>query len=55
MEQLIKDNNCKEDTIKLEEINQKKLIKEGRFKRYQYRIQKYEQNSTFQNNKSRFY
>ena len=29
------------ETIKLEEINQKKLIKEGRLKRYQDRIKQY--------------
>ena len=42
-------------TIKLEEINQKVLEKEGRLKRYQQRVKQYRQNRTFQNNERKFY
>ena len=42
-------------TIKLEEINQKVLAKEGRLKRYRQRVKQYRQNRTFQNNERKFY
>ena len=48
-----KDN--KKQMIKLEEIHQKVLAKEGRLKRYRDRIQKYGQNRTFQTNEKKFY
>ena len=37
-------------TIRIEEINQKVLAKEGRLKRYRQKIKQYRQNRTFQNN-----
>ena len=42
-------------TIKLEEINQKVLAKEGRLKRYRQRVKQYRRNRTFQNNERKFY
>ena len=42
-------------TVKLEEINQKILAKEGRLKRYRQRIKQYSQNRTFQNNERKFH
>ena len=42
-------------TVKLEEINQKVLAKEGRLKRYRQRVKQYRQNRTFQNNERKFY
>ena len=41
-------------TIQLEEIYQKVLAKEGRFKRYRRRVKQYRQNRTFQNNERKF-
>ena len=42
-------------SIKLEEINQKALAKEGRLKRYRQRVTQYRQNRTFQNDERKFY
>ena len=42
-------------TIKLEEIYQKVLAKDGTLKRYQQRVKQYRQNKTFQNNERKFY
>ena len=42
-------------TVKLDEINQKILAKEGRLKRYRQRLKQYRQNRTFQNNERIFY
>ena len=42
-------------TIKLEEINQKVLAKEGRLERYRQRVKQYRQNRTFQNNERKFH
>ena len=42
-------------TIKLEEINQNLLAKEGRLKRYLQRVKRYRQNRTFQNYERKFY
>ena len=42
-------------TVKLEEINQKILAKEGRLKRYRQMVKPYWQNRTFQNNERKFY
>ena len=41
--------------IKLEEINQKVLAKEGRLKRHRQRVKQYRQNRTFQNNERKSY
>ena len=41
--------------MRLEEINQKILMKEGRSKRYRDRIKQYNQNQTFQNNERKIY
>ena len=41
--------------MKIEEINQNVLEKEGRFERYRERAKQYRQKRTFQNNESKFY
>ena len=50
-------NNCrsKKLTIKMEEINQKILVKERKLKRYRNRIQQYKQNWIFENDERKFY
>ena len=48
-------DNKRKITVKLEEINQKVLAKEGRLNRYQQRVKQYRQNKTFQNNQRKFY
>ena len=48
-------DNTRTITIRLEEINQKVLAKEGRLKRYRQRVKQYRQNKTFQNNERKFY
>ena len=42
-------------TVRLEEINQKVLVKEGRFKRFGQRVKQYRQSRTFQNKDRKFY
>ena len=42
-------------TIKLGEINQKLLAKEGKLKKYRQRVKQYRQNRTFQNNERKSY
>ena len=44
----------KEKKVQLEEINQRVLAKEGRFKRYRHRVKQYRQNRTLQNNERKF-
>ena len=53
-EQKEKDNKRK-ITVKLEEINQKVLAKEGGLKRYRQRVKQNRQNGTFQNYERKFY
>ena len=43
------------NAIKLEEINQKALRKEGRLKSYRQRLKQYRQNWIFQTHKRKFY
>ncbi len=50
-----KEKATREKIIQLEEINQKVLAKEGRFKRYQQSVKQYRQNRTFQNKERKFY
>ena len=46
---------AKQQTIQLEEINQKVEAKEGRLERFQNWVKQYRQNRTFQINKEKFY
>ena len=48
-------DNTRIKTVKLEEINQKVLAKEGILKRYRQRVKQYKKNWTFQNNERKFY
>ena len=48
-------SNSSKMTIRLDRINQKELMKEGRLKRYQDRVKQYRQNRTSLNNKKQFY
>ena len=41
--------------MQVKAINQKVLVKEGRFRRYRQRVKQIRQNSTFQNNERKFY
>ena len=48
-------DNKRKIRVKLKEINQKVLAKEGRLKRYRQRVKQYRQNRTFQNSERKFY
>ena len=47
-------SNTRKITIKLEEINQKVMAKEGKLKRYQQKAKQYQQNRIFKNNERKF-